>query len=389
MEGGLSSTFNGTYSSSCAIYADSQDEAELGSHIPLSKLTQQPLETRKALSTRSTHRSSDSTLAEQSLPGDTEHRRVPPRQNQQPPHSSWIARWFSFVPQLFAIQSRETSHSHLPSAWQEGYAKFEYDSYERCPDGYPRVASFMDGCESFGIFRRFGQVYSRLLIHRMSDITDMEKELSELDKIDESGVQGTKWRLKRRYHEDAPNNSKNDLLDKMEKKVINYSTLLLQYQRLKVMDQAPARDHNSVFKWIFERKPLDEHEYDWIYKPEDFVSVVPPCRNIFEDSIRNHLDAWPKSWFKGIFKTQKQLRYAGDSKMEFWSIPRIAICARLVVVFIAVLVLFIPVILFLLTSMSRAWMAVVVLSFDFIFCVMISLLTNAGIQEIFVGTSTY
>lgn len=130
MEGGLSSTFNGTYSSSCAIYADSQDEAELGSHIPLSKLTQQPLETRKALSTRSTHRSSDSTLAEQSLPGDTEHRRVPPRQNQQPPHSSWIARWFSFVPQLFAIQSRETSHSHLPSAWQEGYAKFEYDSCE-------------------------------------------------------------------------------------------------------------------------------------------------------------------------------------------------------------------------------------------------------------------
>jgi hypothetical protein len=75
--------------------------------------------------------------------------------------------------------------------------------------------------------------------------------------------------------------------------------------------------------------------------------------------------------------------------MEFWSIPRIAICARLVAVFFAVLVLFIPVILFLLTSMSKAWMAVVVLTFDFVFCVMISLLTDAGIQEIFIGTSTY
>jgi hypothetical protein len=64
------------------------------------------------------------------------------------------------------------------------------------------------------------------------------------------------------------------------------------------MDQAPAKDHNSVFRWIFAKKPLDEHEYDWIYKPEDFVSVVPSRRNIFEDSIRNHLDKWPKSWFK-------------------------------------------------------------------------------------------
>jgi hypothetical protein len=63
--------------------------------------------------------------------------------------------------------------------------------------------------------------------------------------------------------------------------------------------------------------------------------------------------------------------------------------ARLIVVFFAVSVLFIPVILFLLTSMSRAWMTVVVLSFVFIFSIMISLLTDAGMQEIFIGTSTY
>ena len=34
-------------------------------------------------------------------------------------------------------------------------------------------------------------------------------------------------------------------------------------------------------------------------------------------------------------------------------------------------------------------MAVVVLTFDFIFSVMMSLLTEAGVQEIFVGTATY
>jgi len=63
--------------------------------------------------------------------------------------------------------------------------------------------------------------------------------------------------------------------------------------------------------------------------------------------------------------------------------------ARLIVVFFAVLVLFIPVILFFLTPMSRAWMAVIVLAFVFLFSVMISLATDAGDNEIFIGTATY
>jgi hypothetical protein len=59
------------------------------------------------------------------------------------------------------------------------------------------------------------------------------------------------------------------------------------------------------------------------------------------------------------------------------------------VVFLAVLVLFIPVILFLLTSMSRASMAITVLAFVFIFSIMMGLLTHAADKEIFVGAATY
>jgi hypothetical protein len=75
--------------------------------------------------------------------------------------------------------------------------------------------------------------------------------------------------------------------------------------------------------------------------------------------------------------------------VQLFSVERVKCFARLLVVFLAVLVLLIPVILFLLTPMSRACMAVVVLAFVFVFSIMMSLLTDAGIQEIFVGTSTY
>jgi len=73
----------------------------------------------------------------------------------------------------------------------------------------------------------------------------------------------------------------------------------------------------------------------------------------------------------------------------FFSGARINLVARLMAVFFAVSILFVPVILFLLVSMSKAWMAVVVLTFVFGFAIIVSSLTEAGIQEIFVGTATY
>ena len=75
--------------------------------------------------------------------------------------------------------------------------------------------------------------------------------------------------------------------------------------------------------------------------------------------------------------------------MRIWCDARVKMFGRLMVVFFAVLVLFTPVILFLLTSMSRACMAVVVLAFVFIFAVMMSLLMDAGDKEMLVGTATY
>jgi hypothetical protein len=98
---------------------------------------------------------------------------------------------------------------------------FADDDY---PAGWPSVAAFMDSCDSFGIYRRFGNVHSRLLINHMSNITDMEKQLFELDKSDESGGPAAKWRLKTRYHQEGWDTTKMDLLEKLEKEVISYGT---------------------------------------------------------------------------------------------------------------------------------------------------------------------
>jgi fatty acid desaturase len=187
--------------------------------------------------------------------------------------------------------------------------------------------------------------------------------------------------------------------------------LLFNNHRLKSLDPTPQKDHDSVFKWIWANKPLDQHEYDWIFHHQDFVSLARPRRSSFETFIQEHLQARPKSLFKvclphlplhtdlrnanaisfqqKLFRIGKCQQNAQDSSIAFFSTARISLVARLMAVFFAVLILFIPVILFLLVSMNKAWMAVVILGFVFSFAIIVSLLTEAGIQEIFVGTATY
>jgi hypothetical protein len=75
-------------------------------------------------------------------------------------------------------------------------------------------------------------------------------------------------------------------------------TLLLQYQKVKNLPQTPDRDHNSVFRWLWKIQPVDLGEYDWIFHPEDFVSLVTPRRNSFEDFIRSNIELRPISWLK-------------------------------------------------------------------------------------------
>jgi hypothetical protein len=93
---------------------------------------------------------------------------------------------------------------------------------EKYPDGYPRLAAFMESSDSFGIYRRFGYCHARLLAIHMSHLTEMEKEWLELDKSDEAGGEATNWRLTNRFHEDGLDTTKRDLQSNLEKELLAY-----------------------------------------------------------------------------------------------------------------------------------------------------------------------
>lgn len=78
-----------------------------------------------------------------------------------------------------------------------------------------------------------------------------------------------------------------------------------------------------------------------------------------------------------------------ESNVEYYSGERVTLFARICMVFFAVIILYVPVALFLLISMNRICMAIVVLAFVFAFSIIVSLLPEARIMDIFVGSATY
>jgi hypothetical protein len=135
--------------------------------------------------------------------------------------------------------SLRSSTAEPPDEYKKGYAQFYYErrkidlwsvgnldidaSTDDChPNGWPKLAAFMHSSDSFNIYRKFGFCFARLLITHMSNITEMEAKLNELDKRDAAGGPNTNWRLKNRWHEEGLDTTKRELEGNLEKELLAY-----------------------------------------------------------------------------------------------------------------------------------------------------------------------
>ena len=162
---------------------------------------------------------------------------------------------------------------------------------EKHPDGWPRLAAFLNSADNTAIFRRFGQLHCRELVMLQTEITKLEQKLTELDKHDSESA-STAYRLRTTYHQDGWDTERMDLREEIRVKLLIYwmyslsnvlktranlglDDLLLKEAQLRALQRTPNRDHATVFKWLWSYKPVDQGEDNWIYHPDDFVSVKP------------------------------------------------------------------------------------------------------------------
>jgi len=83
---------------------------------------------------------------------------------------------------------------------------------EGCPEGYPRLAAFLDSDENFMLYRRFGFLQARILLYKQDELRELEEELGDMDDRD---AQTRARKLKSRERDDADSEDRKILIGKI------------------------------------------------------------------------------------------------------------------------------------------------------------------------------
>lgn len=112
------------------------------------------------------------------------------------------------------------------------YPKLTPQEVENYPLGYPRQAAFADSDESFMLYRRFGNVHARLLLHQQDELREMEEKLHDLDLLD-NFQGGSKFLKCRELDEERPaiadQESRPQLLERMREKTMQYGRVFFGF----------------------------------------------------------------------------------------------------------------------------------------------------------------
>ena len=142
---------------------------------------------------------------------------------------------------------------------------------EDFPSGYPRVAAFLNSDADSRLYRRFGYLRNRLLLHRQDELVSLAEELAKMDKTDDSNPH-RKYRLDlRREDEETTHCARKSLLGRIDKTLKDYDELLLREHTIMSIQEPSREAHRSYGNYIHNTKQLVSNELQFIYNRGDFV----------------------------------------------------------------------------------------------------------------------
>jgi len=95
--------------------------------------------------------------------------------------------------------------------------------------GWPRLAAFQNQSDSCAVFRRFGLLFCRLLLHLQGELTFLEGKLLQLDKQDEGDI-NKHYRLRTSDDDATWDPAKRDILKEIQEKLSDYGKNIIFYR---------------------------------------------------------------------------------------------------------------------------------------------------------------
>ena len=100
--------------------------------------------------------------------------------------------------------------------------------------GFPKLSCFLDSDDAFMVYRRFGCVFSRLLLCKQDEIGRIEATLEAMDRTDAAEGNG-QFLMSHKLDDDRDHlpigwpESRKQLMKKLEKKAVEYGENLRPY----------------------------------------------------------------------------------------------------------------------------------------------------------------
>ncbi|TVY15252.1 hypothetical protein LARI1_G008861, partial [Lachnellula arida] len=269
---------------------------------------------------------------------------------------------------------------------RQGYDRIKYDDVHHHPEGLAQLACFMNSNDDWAIFRRFGYLSTRTLNQLQIELTDLEKELNDLDDKDAADPL-MKKRLRGYEGFGGWNNSQLELLSRIRQKLSEFYDLLLRDSQVRDLGKAPPRHYRGLFNWVFGEHPLCPGKENFIFHAEDFVSVAKHSDKgaPLAEFIQSFFDCSPESLLKSLFQTERELSKTKDPYVNYYSQSRLNIFVKVITVSLSTGLLLIPVLLLFLVQMSKESMVWLVFGFVMAFAVILSVISHANAQETLVG----
>jgi len=254
--------------------------------------------------------------------------------------------------------------------------------------GLPRLSAFLNSDPNFAIMRGFGELHCRVLLHREIELTTLEKELQKLDKEDEQNPD-MEYRLRTIEYFDDGEDERRELVELIEERLSSYDDFLLKYNRIRSLPPPSNRNYLSVFRRMWNTKPLYREQDDFIYEAEDFVAVGGNQNKWYDDCLELFFNHWPKSVKKTLWQGSKLAARSDIPSTYYYDRDRIKSITKFVSGVLAVALIIGPVAILFHCSLTKRQMMGLVLGSALVFSLAISLLTEAKRVDVFFGTAAY
>ncbi|ORY17224.1 hypothetical protein BCR34DRAFT_555651 [Clohesyomyces aquaticus] len=272
-------------------------------------------------------------------------------------------------------------------AESEDGGPLDCQSIDDHPNGYPRLAALLNSDEDFLICRQYGFLHNRVLLYRQDELRELEQKLLVMDNITQ---EKDDTMLKCRMREERETDERRALINRIDDKLREYNDIVQRTRSFATLQRAMKRNHTSVWNWIHNNAPLVQAEASTFNQDRDFVAIVDAREGgWFDTLIEPALSKFGGSIGRQMFIPKHNRSSTSDKLVRLYSKRRINLFSRLIVTFLAAVLLMAPVIALFVTKERAGIKILIIFLFTLTFSVALSTCTKAKRHEVFAATVAY